>query len=459
MAAATGLVPANARVERVLDPATGQYVNREIMGGTQAVAPTATVPERGKIRGLYEDAIEKAKGMGLNKAENLIPLLTGIAAMGTAPTRSLGVALASGVGAGAQSYLPTRQALADIEQTKTTTGQIGAATELLRTQDLAAVNNIYATPNFVVREDPNGSIQFKGRRYSLVPKTENIAYSQGPSEALTKPGLLSSNAIEQIDQRKLAYQSLSEQQQAKNTEEFGALQSIGANAAPQLAEIGKFGLRLQEFGDGPIGFGALAPLKLAVINYYNDIIRSVAPDNLEQALISESAAESLDFAQMAAKMRQELARGKSSLTGGDNFQNILFAMEATPGTEMTKEAALQLTADLMVSRMRDMDMMMYANDYGRRVYGATRMPSLQTGFPVGDAAMAFSQSPEFAMARYQKDAKDLAKIFSARNARGEPSFVALQRGLSDPQQRDEVIAGLTNQTGNPLFYRYLIGRF
>lgn len=423
------------------------------------VTPTSTVPERGKIRGLYEDAVEKAKGMGLNKAENLIPLLTGIATMGTAPTRSLGVALASGVGAGAQSYLPTRQAMADIEQTKAATGQTAAATELMRTQDLAAVNSIYATPNFVVREDPNGKIEFKGRRYSLVPKTENIGYSQGAVEALTGPGLISKNAIEQIDQRKLTYQGLSEQQQTKNSEEFSALQSIGANAAPQLAEIGKFGLRLQEFGDGPIGFGALAPLKLAVINYYNDIIRTIAPENVEQALISESAAESLTFAQMAQKMRQEIARGKSSLTGGDNFQNILFAMEATPGTEMTKEAALQLTADLMVSRMRDMDMMMYANDYGRRVYGVTKMPSLQTGFPTGDAVMAFSQSPEFSMSRYQNDAKALANIFGAKTARGEPSFVALQRGLSDPKQRDEVIAGLAERTGNPLFYRYLIGRF
>lgn len=48
-------------------------------------------------------------------SENVVPLLTGLAAMGTAPTRSLGVALASGLGAGAQSWLPTHQQEADVQ--------------------------------------------------------------------------------------------------------------------------------------------------------------------------------------------------------------------------------------------------------------------------------------------------------------------------------------------------------
>jgi hypothetical protein len=62
------------------------------------------------------------KGIKRGSAGSIIPLLTGIAAMGTAPTRSLGVALATGLGAGAQSYqnlanernkqLPVRQAAA-----------------------------------------------------------------------------------------------------------------------------------------------------------------------------------------------------------------------------------------------------------------------------------------------------------------------------------------------------------
>jgi hypothetical protein len=51
-------------------------------------------------------------------AENVIPLLTGIAAMGTAPTRSWGTALAAGLGAGTQAYLPVQQQQADIQRTQ-----------------------------------------------------------------------------------------------------------------------------------------------------------------------------------------------------------------------------------------------------------------------------------------------------------------------------------------------------
>jgi hypothetical protein len=170
-------------------------------------------------------------------------------------------------------------------------------------------------------------------------------------------------------------------------------------------------------------------------------------------LISPAAQESLGYSQMIAKMRQSMARINAEGTGGDNFQNLLFSMEATPGTEMDKRAAMALTADLMVARQRDMDMMMYAQDYGREAARTTRIPTMQRGFPTGDAKMTFSQSPVFSIERYQSDSKNLAKIFS------NGSYEILQKALSDPKQADAVKKELADRTGSPLFYRYLIGRF
>jgi hypothetical protein len=53
-------------------------------------------------------------------AQNVIPILQGLAAMGTAKTVHPGVALAAGLGAGSQSYLDTQKSLADtqVEQQK-----------------------------------------------------------------------------------------------------------------------------------------------------------------------------------------------------------------------------------------------------------------------------------------------------------------------------------------------------
>ena len=53
-----------------------------------------------------------------NHKTEIIPALEGLAAMGTAPTRHLGVALAAGLGAGAQSYFPTQQAAANVQATQ-----------------------------------------------------------------------------------------------------------------------------------------------------------------------------------------------------------------------------------------------------------------------------------------------------------------------------------------------------
>jgi hypothetical protein len=51
-------------------------------------------------------------------SENIIPILSGLAAMGTAKTRSPGVALAEGLGAGTQSYLSTRASQAKTEEVR-----------------------------------------------------------------------------------------------------------------------------------------------------------------------------------------------------------------------------------------------------------------------------------------------------------------------------------------------------
>jgi hypothetical protein len=59
-----------------------------------------------------------------------IPLLEGLAAMGTAPTKHLGVALAAGLGAGAGAYVPTQAGLADTRQTEAQTQGVSLANQI-----------------------------------------------------------------------------------------------------------------------------------------------------------------------------------------------------------------------------------------------------------------------------------------------------------------------------------------
>jgi hypothetical protein len=68
----------------------------------------------------------KVKGSALAKPENWVPLLSAISAMGTAKTVHPGVALAAGLGAGAQAYQGEQTALAQQQRTQAETGLIGA---------------------------------------------------------------------------------------------------------------------------------------------------------------------------------------------------------------------------------------------------------------------------------------------------------------------------------------------
>ena len=102
------------------------------LGAGAASAETPATPDP------VADADKKTRDHWYNHAENIIPLVTGLAAMGTAPTRSWGTALAAGLGAGAQAYLPAQKQAAD-----TSLVQQKARAEKYQA-DLAGAANPYA---------------------------------------------------------------------------------------------------------------------------------------------------------------------------------------------------------------------------------------------------------------------------------------------------------------------------
>jgi hypothetical protein len=65
---------------------------------------------------------EQGWGDFLTSRQFIVPLLSGIGAAATTPTRNLGTALAAGLGAGAQAYGGLEKQQADVEKTKAETG-------------------------------------------------------------------------------------------------------------------------------------------------------------------------------------------------------------------------------------------------------------------------------------------------------------------------------------------------
>ena len=106
-------------------------------------------------------------GLGdLFKAENVIPVLTGLGAMASSRSPYLGAALLEGLGAGAGSYLGTQKSLAGIEQTKAETDATRANTFRLSFQQTPA-------GNFYWVKDQTGKIMpMKVFDYNKIPDAQ-----------------------------------------------------------------------------------------------------------------------------------------------------------------------------------------------------------------------------------------------------------------------------------------------
>jgi hypothetical protein len=143
-----------------------------------------------------------------------IPLLEGLAAMGTAPTKHLGVALAAGLGAGAGAYVPVNAGLADTRQTEATTQGVNLANQIAQ-QKL----NYMKTPTAPVAP-PTSPLPSQGsyapadlrKEYYVAPTTPQEAATL--QDAYKKAYALGNNAP--VEAAKAAIQKRVDMQTAAN---------------------------------------------------------------------------------------------------------------------------------------------------------------------------------------------------------------------------------------------------
>lgn len=153
-------------------PATGLAASTP---ATSAAAPPAAEPK--------EHIFDKLK-----KPENLIPILSAIGAMGTAKTRSLGTALAAGVGAGADSYVTTQEGLAKAQNVQQEAKGRGIANEYAQTgldayrSALKGQGNVAmptpVRPAGMVSSDPNDPQESAFTRFAPLPTARPDAVNQ-----------------------------------------------------------------------------------------------------------------------------------------------------------------------------------------------------------------------------------------------------------------------------------------
>ena len=108
-------------------------------------APSAPIADSAGLAPAKADDKKDGPSWWDRNKGNVIPALEGLAAMGTAPTRSWGRALATGLGAGAEAYVPTQEGLANAGLTQQKARNEGYQADLMQAANNVAIPALAGT--------------------------------------------------------------------------------------------------------------------------------------------------------------------------------------------------------------------------------------------------------------------------------------------------------------------------
>ena len=360
-------------------------------------APNIRMPTRGQK---ITEAISGARE-SLSKPENLIPLLSGIAAMGTAPTYHLGVALAAGLGAGTKSYTDIRKQMADIERTKADTQQsrvLTAAEAQTIPQNAIFVRSgityVMLADNKIVTlaewhkmgKPPTAGTAQAAEAIKNIPGSETISGASAPAATTPsspkEPSVPEKPAATTGDQAVKDYKwnpTISEETKRKaeaDSEALLAMPETQRNAfiSKSIADeeaifadatsAAEAGTSLNQLArqisalDGPLGAGPLNQMKTTLFARVNDIMDTfslpeelrILPTDVDKSVIANKLSTALQFQGVQA-------------AGERSFAALNAIAAATPGANMPKEAALEILANMYIDKQKSLDQARYLEDY------------------------------------------------------------------------------------------------
>ena len=416
------------------------------------LAPQSAPPAAGKpsmIDRLKSGLLQNEKGE--YDSSKIIPLLTGIAAMGTAPTRSLGVALASGVGAGAQAYLPTKQRQAQLAQTEaeTATGLSNAATQgsfyilangkrILKSQyqALAAQGNapaLMGEKNVAsisgVPENPAASNTFQQDLADMTGKPTNRYVGDAGNASIE-------NGYKRLVQMEPS-QWAGERETSSRTE-LGIVQNAASahSQGSTLAQLAPTLMKLDK--NGVLAGGPLAEFRSSLIGRANDIVRSVGAavgiDPQQYVIGDVNPNDPLALQAAANKLGAALQFARANGADQHSLGALEAAAKAVPSSSLSKPQAMQVLSSLYIDKQHALDQEQYLKEYKDNL--SAMHPGMSDLYLSQNAMTAFRQEHselEYAMAK-----EALMSIFqygpealSGKFSREQINSYGKQRGIKD----------------------------
>lgn len=358
-----------------------------------------------------------------NDPNILLSVLSGIAAMGTAPTVHPGVALAAGLGAGTQTYLGARQQSAEIARTQAETGAVPAHAQAAQAAAYAQAEQAFKEKNLSLIEDPNGQIVIGSKHYKAVPTGALIsplantpatgaASSVDTTPVYTYLGSNGQRGAEDAFQRAVAMppEAMSHEYAAQTAATDAAQEAQGT-----LPTYFRWASSVTGARGTPAEAGAWNGVRTDAINQWNLL--------MSQLGLNDAKVTGLDDAQMARKSSVGAAALREAGMGMRSATGLIGLMQATPNPDMTSNAQLQLIADAMTDQMRMMDHAQHQREFSDAV-GRQYGPAMSNTFRTQDETNAFQH--DFTPQRYLQDRTALMKVFQ------NPQFATIARGLQGP---------------------------
>lgn len=360
------------------------------------------------------------QGLKEGNAPNWVSLLSGIAAMGTAPTVHPGVALAAGLGAGTRAYQGAKQTEAELakkaaetatekEQAKFTEAQAAysrAQADFSKAQTLGELNEMAALKGWVVMEDPAGNYVFEGRHFKVVPKGSLTAKgATAVSDATSASPLLGDAGRDVAKASALTFAGLDQGTQAAYQKDIGGIIGRGNTMQASMPSMREWGASLSQLKEGPLQPGAFSAWGRSTANIANSIVDLIPGLSPEQRQSLKFDPEGLDAAMIAEKSRLVTAQARAAGMGQESVAGLERNLAATPNEGMTRNAALTLWAQEMVQAQRDIDMADYFAAVDQESRGVS---GLAQSFIPADAMQAFNK--DHPSSRYDTDRNKLSEM-------------------------------------------------
>ena len=453
--------------------------------------PGGQQPSEGGLSGFAKSVLPTTKAPSgeesINWKQTLIPVLTGLGAMASSPSRYLGSAILQGLGAGAQSYAGLEKQQSEIERSRAQT--IGENIEnVTRSMPVIAGVRHYITadgrvltasdwrkagqPRLIGGQIAEAAAARELGRLGVSPARElgrlgvsptgGQAVPRGPSEGTQGPGVpsegtqgpgvpsggeskpgqpspmeqagvythrieLSPEAYATAEREGETLSGLTEADRnariAKNISTMNAIRDARERSRSSGDAIGELSIALTGLS-GPLTTGSFFEKRQALVSAYNTAVDLFGFDKSFRI-----ASAQLSNAQIAEKVNNLLQSERARGLGQHAFGALEYLGRGIPNPSMNQDAITKIIADMMVGKQQDLDKGTFAEKYQRRA---------GTDYTVGEGINdAFYRQPGFRKQDYENDKRVIAKLLQYRNTKtGEPLVNYLMgRGKDQALQR------------------------